>query len=435
MLDRSFISGLFTQGGKKEKLFNFFWLVAFRDYFKLSRNNKNVLLDSLDALGRKLEGRDFVSPSGVLFGYYKFFQYGDESQLLLRMEQRPVRRLAPWKKIMLVWQGRVYGTCSSLSLWRKLFNRLVFPVPDDLHSPYVVDNVEFSRIVDFLAKTQLSDIDKRLFVALLPVEFYAVPVQVKGLSQVSEFHGNAYELVANPFLALADNGRIRLVGYQHGGVYGEWADNELEQAEIAIYDEYWAWLKKGVTRFNRFMISMPCFLSMPIRRVVWVGRPLLRSDISGSPSYLRHVNDMTSVFAISDAVPKINVPVKLKLHPRSSPREYLNVISSGVELEKRSLESFLGQRDLVLFDCHSHTLIYFCLKYKLPFALVLSGDELGLTPEYVSVINVLKGMGVVITSGKGGEALAAEINTVLECWHSISDNAFYRKLIRLISNG
>jgi len=437
LLKEHLVLSVFGTNSRRGKLFLFFWRLVFKEYFHLADEDKRSLLVNVKALGRKLKGRDFISPKGALFGYFLAFQHGDRALMVLSSEAEPEpERISLFKRLILKYFGRVYGTCSANYLWKKICSRLLFPTPGQIVIECRENESEHERIRLALAQLGVGKLDVELFATLLPVEFYSEPVSGSLVEFVSAVHGNVYEILANPFIFLSGETPPKIFGYQHGGVYGEWQDNYLEQAEISVYDQYWGWLEKGVTRFNKPLIGFFCLRKKSIEQVMWVARPHIGTNVSGSFSYLNHLQDLTSISYISRAVPSLPVPVSLKLHPRSSPGQYQQALEDAiVRREWRMPEKILNDSYLVLLDCHSHTLFYFCLKYRLPFLLVAPREVPGLTWRYQSIVNELAAIGLVIDCFEDDSSLARRVAYVIENWRSIRLECRYRRLVKRVLHG
>ena len=64
--------------------------------------------------------------------------------------------------------------------------------------------------------------------------------------------------------------------------------------------------------------------------------------------------------------------LKFLPHPRNSLSIYKDIIDNSINVYVKDSTSYVANAKLIVFDCLSHTLMYYCLFNRIPFVIVLN---------------------------------------------------------------
>jgi hypothetical protein len=193
---------------------------------------------------------------------------------------------------------------------------------------------------------------------------YNLPIILRG-SPLSFFDFNY-----NYLKLLLHSKKVKIFGIQHGGAYGEWLNNPFENYEKRISDFYYGWgLFNDNIIQNRFKkISARNKLQIG---VFWFGRNKyyvpqkvdFGSNIFENLSIVNHIQYFYTFFK--------EYNFKFLPHPRLSDPIYENVFPDDLFAFNEDPLTLVSNARLIIFDCLSHTLMYYCLYNKIPFIIVV----------------------------------------------------------------
>jgi hypothetical protein len=207
---------------------------------------------------------------------------------------------------------------------------------------------------------------------IIPNEFFSesfsenisLPKYIIG-SPVSflDFNGIYLRLLLQPF-------KLKLVGFQHGGAYGEWMNNEIESFEKSVCNEYYGWglmdlniIQNKYKRYQRNNNGNSIF---------WIGRDLVYA--SEKTNFHSEMNEHFLEFDHINFFRQklIKFSILFMPHPRSGVHKYSSFFSNDEVIKFENTEYGIARfGKLVIFDCLSHSLLYFCIYNKIPFIILL----------------------------------------------------------------
>ena len=163
---------------------------------------------------------------------------------------------------------------------------------------------------------------------------------------------------------------VNIIGVQHGGVYGEWKDNPYERFEKKISDFYFGWgfFDHNIVQ-NRFKKN-----SKQIGKrdgVFWFGRgdSYVSKNVNFGNQYGVHFQEVKHIAFFYKFFKDYNF--KFLPHPRINHPIYQEVIDKSKYVYASDSLEYVANAKLIVFDCLSHTLMYFCLYNRIPFIIVL----------------------------------------------------------------
>jgi hypothetical protein len=178
-----------------------------------------------------------------------------------------------------------------------------------------------------------------------------------------DFHYNYIKLLLQPR-------NIEIIGVQHGGYYGEWIDNPYEKFEKNISDFYYGWgfFNKNIVQ-NRFK-KIPKKIGER-EGVFWFGRQTgyVSKSLNFGNYYGNHNQDVNHIDFFYTFFK--NHCFKFLPHPNTNPPIYKKVIDKSKYIYARDSIQYVANAKLIVFDCLSHTLMYYCLYNKIPFIIVI----------------------------------------------------------------
>ena len=158
-----------------------------------------------------------------------------------------------------------------------------------------------------------------------------------------------------------------IVGYVHGGFYGEYLENRFEDLEKALSDEYYGWGLECCNRQqNRFRICPAT--ARQIKHLVWLGTAPISKL---SESYFRGIEIITSdADEYMKCIADVNQEITYFIHPSEIDRKYNGVFRRNCL--SSDWEESIEQESLHVFDRPGQTQLYKCIYESLPFVLIYS---------------------------------------------------------------
>jgi hypothetical protein len=257
----------------------------------------------------------------------------------------------------------------SNSISEKIQFKLLYYKLDKLHIE-INQNFKINFYNDCLNHFDHQIVD--LFKLIIPEIFFSyefkstfkLPTNLKG-SPLSflDFNYNYIKLLLQPI-------NIEITGIQHGGYYGEWTDNPYEVYEKSISDIYYGWgfFDRNIVQ-NRFKKKLYKFRKS--EGIFWFGRHsgYLPKRIKFGNNYCLHNYDVNHIEFFNSFFEKFSF--KFLPHPSTNPSIYSKIISNTNFVYTSNSIQYVANAKLIVFDCLSHTLMYYCLYNKLPFIIVL----------------------------------------------------------------
>lgn len=164
--------------------------------------------------------------------------------------------------------------------------------------------------------------------------------------------------------------KVQIIGFQHGGVYGEWQNNPYEIYEKSVSDFYYGWgfFENNVVQ-NRFKKLKNVFPEK--EGLFWFGRDecYLPTTVDFGNSILSHFKEVNHIEFFYDFFKKFNF--KFLPHPRNGSDVYEKILDQTFYDSTDDSANYVLNAKLVLFDCLSHTLLYHCLFNEIPFLIFL----------------------------------------------------------------
>jgi hypothetical protein len=178
-----------------------------------------------------------------------------------------------------------------------------------------------------------------------------------------DFHYNYLKL-------LLQQRSVEIIGVQHGGVYGEWKDNPYEKFEKNISDFYYGWgfFDHNIVQ-NRFKKN-PKQVGEK-QGVFWFGRDesYVAQNVNFGNQFGEHNQELSHIAFFYDFFKKHDF--KFLPHPRVNPLVYKEVIDKSNYVYASDSIQYVANAKLIVFDCLSHTLVYYCLFNRIPFIIVV----------------------------------------------------------------
>ncbi len=263
--------------------------------------------------------------------------------------------------------GFIYGGSRS-----KIQSLNCYLLKNRLESVKVNINLNFKN--EFLLESGKyhSSIKVQLIDQIIPFEFFAeslnkkihLPTNILGSALTFlDFNGVYLKLLLQPNL-------IKIIGFQHGGAYGEWRVNEIETFEKSISNEYFGWglMNQNIVqhRYKKYNRGKKANL------ILWIGRDKFRYS-NNTKFHLemgKHFLEFEHIKFFKDKLKEF--PILFLPHPRGEV-SYYNSIFNNIDIIKfQDTEKNIAKfANLVIFDCLSHSLIYFCIHNKIPFIILL----------------------------------------------------------------
>lgn len=217
---------------------------------------------------------------------------------------------------------------------------------------------------------------------------------------------------------------IKIVGVQHGGVYGEWKDNPYEKFEEKISDTYYGWgfFDNNIVQ-NRFKKNLKQVGDRDC--IFWFGRNdfYVSKNVDFGNEYGEHNQDVNHIEFFYNFFKKLDF--KFLPHPRLSHLIYKKIIEESRYVYTNDSIQFIANAKLIIFDCLSHTLMYYCLFNKIPFVIVIDKWPItGLSSSAMEFYNELFNNGLLLF--KDDIAISEKLHLLNEKLNS-NQSVFYAK--------
>ena len=256
------------------------------------------------------------------------------------------------------------------------------------------------------ANKYLDNYEYNMLLALLPEVFFS-----RGLSKHYHFPNN---LIGSPnsFLdnnynyikLLLGNRKVSIIGIQHGGGYGEWDYNPYEKYEQSISEIYYGWgLAKNNILQNRYHNSIKKG-DRRDNKIYWIGRDgtlFNGTECFSFDSYTNHLNDVSHIAYFANIFDKYDII--FCPHPRNGNSIYKHIALFNKDEQLKTnkngkTDNIIRNCKLVIFDCLSHTLMYECIYFEIPFVIFLNEFPVdGLSEKALSFFNLLNNNNIIIT--------------------------------------
>lgn len=263
--------------------------------------------------------------------------------------------------------GFIYGGSRS-----KIQSLNFYLLKNRLESVKVNINLNFkNEFITAIGKCN-SSIKVQILDKIIPIEFFAeslknnifLPTNIFGSPLTFlDFKGVYLKL-------LLQQNIIKIIGFQHGGAYGEWRVNEVETFEKSISNEYYGWglMKQNITqhRFKKYHRGKKPNL------VLWIGRDKFHYS-NKTKFHLEMSNHFLEFGHIKFFKDKLKeFSISFLPHPRGQVSYYSTIFKNIDIINFQDTEKNIATfANLVIFDCLSHSLIYFCIHNKIPFIILL----------------------------------------------------------------
>jgi hypothetical protein len=176
-----------------------------------------------------------------------------------------------------------------------------------------------------------------------------------------------------------------IVGYVHGGFYGEYLKNRFEDLEKALSDEYIGWgLEERNQKQNRFLIHPAT--DRQIKYLVWLGAAPVDKL---TESYFRGIEVIKSdADEYMNWIAYVNQEITYFIHPSEIDKKYNGVFHRSCT--SGDWQDSTKQECLHVIDRPGHTYLYKCIYESLPFVLVYNKNWLPLLkPKFVKFLKLL----------------------------------------------
>ena len=193
---------------------------------------------------------------------------------------------------------------------------------------------------------------------------------------------------------------VDIIGIQHGGAYGEWKNNEIEKFEKKICIEYYGWglMEKNIIQHRYRKHKRYLEANM----ILWIARDKFHFNkkTEFNKEMGEHFNEFNHIRYFYEKF--IGLPLYLIPHPRGKVLNYSTIFQSKDILMLKNTEKEISKiAKLVIFDCISHSLLYYCIYNNIPFIFLLKEIPVKhLTPKAVEFYSLLSHRNVLFEQDK-----------------------------------
>ena len=231
------------------------------------------------------------------------------------------------------------------------------------------------------------NISRQDLLNILPLNTFVNDIDFKNLKEIKGSL-NASLTINNFDIFFFLNNQIRIINYSHGGVYGEYLNNFLEDFEKNLSNKFIDNKFKEI--LNKNLLSNIKFKIDFYHKPIWIGRFYKKNNNIYKflmPDFYKESSDISYIKLIKKTFKKIEY--EFAIHPRNLISNlHMNYISSHqfkIKLNKKELNS-----KLFIFDILSHSLIYDLIFLKKPFLIITNIPKKNITNNFRIFINQLR---------------------------------------------
>tara|TARA_Y100001970_G_C14248111_1_gene869733 strand:+ start:3557 stop:4807 length:1251 start_codon:yes stop_codon:yes gene_type:complete len=299
-----------------------------------------------------------------------------EKPFFLKIILRRIISLLPIPKVFYLYgkslKRNLINTISYINLKTKLENQKINFNRNDR-------TIFKERLKDHVPKTLLDSI----FRVLPDFFFYKNFVSDSMPEEIHLASGHIFQYPWN--LIFLNKKNIKVVGYQHGGNYGEFLNNKYEEFELDFFDEffYWGLGDKNIeqTRFSTMFLN-----NSYIKNILWVGmfpNIFAEKNIYGSAQINHDLQEFQSLKKDSS----IYKDFIFLEHPKiKKSQTFFKKNMHLTDIKKNMLSE-----SVVILPFPGSTVFYQCLYQDIPFVLFLNDSwKKYLSVNYVDLLKFIK---------------------------------------------
>lgn len=330
-----------------------------------------------------IKATSFLKESFVAYAMVNNLPYEDLKRLFV--DEGSVQRLGKTTSVL------IYNL---IGIYIRLTGRIDLP-----GSPGINRNCKLCTSISiYLSRLYLQSI-YRLYLDEIPTLSYifslcsgSQPIKEVEEKKIKKIIGSPSALLGYPWAAVFHiRGDWQLIGYVHGGGYGEFDSNTVEKFEYLASDQYICW---GIGAYKKEICSR--FRFVPDRKELFIKRyiiPEFNNDRMVGLDFQSHsaflmVCDFYNKW-IFDIDKHLDLPVLVKTHPRSN---------APLNADSRYLKSVKSLRstDLVIIGHPFSTFFYKCLNELQPFIIIYQRDWIdNLSKSYQGVLKSARSLGLL----------------------------------------
>ena len=189
-----------------------------------------------------------------------------------------------------------------------------------------------------------------------------------------------------------------IIGYIHGGFYGEYLQNRVEDLEKSVADEYMGWgLEHKNVIPNRFQVTKA--KDRIVKKLFLIGSApdnlILESYFYGFKPITKNANSFMNEL-------KKNLDIHYIKHPS------INEISTDFLFQNTSYYFEVDEAEinnsLFIFDRPGHTTLYKCIYESIPFIIILNEDWVAyFKPKYIKFLEFLSSINLLYWQSQDAE--------------------------------
>ena len=282
-----------------------------------------------------------------------------------------------------------------------------FWIRKHINNTYVPDYLSNIRKKEFLLKLKNEKkYDKHTFEFIennIPIEFFILFNEKKIFNRKILLFGSPYNfLVSKKYLKFFSNDNDLIVnGTMHGSGYGQFKSNLNEIYEIKFSSKYTYWFPFNKSKHIGRFVDTNNKKEILNKKIYWVSRSTMnKHDIFTNPDFYKHNIELNHLNEIDKILSNFNDCVFTE-----SPKgdfghwkpKYVKSHKFSSKLENHINKNF----NILIFDNLTSTLMYFCLKFRVPFLIFVNDiDENIFSINFLNFINCLKKNEILFLKGQ-----------------------------------
>ncbi len=374
---------------KINKIFDF-WFLRFDHFINL--NNKYTLKDLEEVLKNSQNKNVIYAMNQILNGEKKtFFNKKKYNNYFIKIFLNFFFKFSFFKYLIISGGETKYSKLNDLisNLWIRAFiNSNLIKLNFYTANKKKIAFIELLKAHNIYNQKEISFLKNYLPVIFFYTKKHIILKKLKIFGSLDNFLNDHNYL---KFFFIIES--LEITGTMHGSGYGQFKKHLTEKFEINISDEFIFWFPFNKSKFiGRYTLNTK--IKNSEHNVFWIGKSNFNEfDKIDLPDQYIHQKYEDHLPYIDKGLNKIENIFFIKGKNNNKklwlPR-HINILRKNIKIETQ----INNKSDILIFDCISQSLLYFAIKFSIPFIIIIFEKNVseitGLTDEYKKFCSILE---------------------------------------------
>ena len=379
-----------NNNNKINKIFDF-WFLRFDHFINL--NNKYTLKDLEEVLKKSQNKNVIYAINQILNGNKRFFfNKRKYNNYFIKLVLNLFFKFSFFKYLIISGGETKYTKLNDLisNLWIRAFINSNFMNFDfSTANKKKIEFIELLKVHNIYKQKEINFLKNYLPVLFFYTRKHIILKKLKIFGSLDNFL-NDYNYLK--FFLIIEN--LKLIGTMHGSGYGQFKKHLTEKFEKNISDEFIFWFPFNKSKFiGRYTLNTK--IKNSEHNIFWIGKNNFNEfDKIDLPDQYKHQKYEDHLDYIDRELNKIEniffVTGKNNNKELWLPSN-ITILNKNIKIETQ----INNKSDILIFDCISQTLLYFAIKFSIPFIIIIFEKNVseitGLTDEFKKFCSMLEG--------------------------------------------